>query len=271
MFKSPRISYDAIETLGLKVLKGRSFSREFKDDDFKFILNESAAKMMGLDDPIGKIVKTFDGDCEIVGVVNDFQYGSMHQAIEPLVFRFRDAKSAPNVLVKVEPGFEKTALKQIEAYYKKFHPMYPFEFSFLDEDYKALYVSEERIGVLSRYFAGLAIIISCLGLFGLAAFTAQKRQKEIGVRKVIGATVSNIVFMLSKDFLRLVVIALLVAFPVAWWAMSQWLQSFASRTDIGPTVFAVASISILLITFATVSFQAIKAAIANPVKSLRTE
>ncbi len=271
MFQSPRISYDAIETLGLKVLRGRSFSREFKDDDTKFILNESAVKMMGLTDPVGKIVKTFDGDCEIVGVVNDFQYGSMHQAIQPLVFRFRDGESAPNVLVKIKAGSEQTSIKQIESTYKKFQPNYPFEFSFLDSDYKALYAAEERVGTLSRYFAALAIIISCLGLFGLAAFTAQKRQKEIGIRKVVGATVTNIVFMLSKDFLKLVAISILIAFPLGWWAMSEWLQSFAYRTDIGLAIFLLAGVSILLITLCTVSFQAIKAAIANPMKSLRTE
>ena len=162
-------------------------------------------------------------------------------------------------------------IKQLEAYYKKFHPNYPFEYSFLDSDYKALYAAEERVGTLSRYFAVLAIIISCLGLFGLAAFTAQKRQKEIGVRKVVGATATNIVLMLSKDFLKLVAVSVLIAFPLSWWAMHQWLQSFAYRTDIGVTVFLFAAVSILLITLLTISFQAIKAAIANLVKSLRTE
>jgi ABC-type antimicrobial peptide transport system permease subunit len=271
IFKSPRISYDAIETFGLKVLAGRSFSPDFKDDDSKIILNESAVKKMQLSNPIGKIIKTGDSESEIIGVVNDFQLGSVHHTIEPLVFRFRTPAVATNVLVKVKQGTEPIVIKQLEQYYKKFHPNYPFEFSFLDSDYKALYAAEERVGTLSRYFAGLAIIISCLGLFGLAAFTAQKRQKEIGIRKVVGATVSNIVFMLSKDFLRLVVIALLIAFPVGWWAMSEWLQSFAYRTDIGLTVFVVAGVSILLITLLTVSYQAIRTALANPVKSLRTE
>jgi ABC-type antimicrobial peptide transport system permease subunit len=270
-FKSPRISYGAIETLGLKVLKGRSFSSEFKDDYTKFILNESAVKLMGLTDPIGKIVKTFDGDCQIVGVVNDFQYGSLHQAIEPLVFRFRSPRDVSDVLVKFEAGSEKAALEQIETYYNKFHPGYPFEFSFLDNAYKALYVTEERIGVLSRYFAGLAIVISCVGLFGLAAFTAQKRQKEIGIRKIVGATTSSIVFMLSREFLKLVVISVLVAVPISWGVMNEWLQSFAYRTNLGATVFLIAGGSILLITLLTVGIQALKAAWANPVKTLRAE
>jgi ABC-type antimicrobial peptide transport system permease subunit len=271
LFKSPRISYDAIETLGLRVLKGRSFSKAFKDDNSKVILNESAVRKMELKDPIGKRIKTYNGESEIVGVVNDFQYGSLHHIIEPLIFRFRDAANATNVLVKVKPGTEHNTLKQIEALYKKFHPEYPFAFSFLDQDYKALYASEEKVGVLSRYFAGLAIIISCLGLFGLAAFTAQKRQKEIGIRKVVGATVRNIVLMLSKDFLKLVCLSILIAIPLAWWAMHIWLQNFAYRTNIGVIVFIIAGASILLITLIIVSFQAIKAAIANPVKSLRTE
>jgi ABC-type antimicrobial peptide transport system permease subunit len=271
IFKSPRISYDAIETFGLKVLAGRSFSRDFKEDDSKIILNESAVKKMELDNAVGKIIKTGNSESEIIGVVNDFQLGSVHHIIEPLVFRFRLAGVATNVLVKIKPGTEQSVIKRLEQYYKKFHPNYPFEFSFLDSDYRALYAAEERVASLSRYFAGLAIIISCLGLFGLATFTAQKRQKEIGIRKVIGATVSNIVLMLSKDFLRLVGIALLIALPLGWWAMKEWLQSFAYRTEIGLTVFAVAGFSILFITMLTVSFQAIKAAIANPVKSLRTE
>jgi ABC-type antimicrobial peptide transport system permease subunit len=271
IFKSPRISYDAIETFGLKVLAGRSFSRDFKEDDSKIILNESAVKKMELDNAIGKIIKTGNSESEIIGVVNDFQLGSVHHIIEPLVFRFRPAGVATNVLVKIKPGTEQSVIKRLEQYYKKFHPNYPFEFSFFDSDYRALYAAEERVASLSRYFAGLAIIISCLGLFGLATFTAQKRQKEIGIRKVIGATVSNIVLMLSKDFLRLVGIALLIALPLGWWAMKEWLQSFAYRTEIGLTVFAVAGFSILFITMLTVSFQAIKAAIANPVKSLRTE
>lgn len=271
LFKSPRISYGAIETLGMKVLRGRSFSKEYRDDNSKIILNESAVKKMQLIDPVGKLIKTGDSESEIIGVVNDFQLGSIHHAIEPLIFRFRDARTSTNVLVRVRPGIERYTIRQIENRYREFHPGHPFEYSFLDADYKSLYAAEEKISVLSRYFAGLAIIISCLGLFGLAAFTAQKRQKEISLRKVVGATASNIVFMLSKDFLKLVGVALLMAFPFSWWAMRSWLQRFAYRIKIEADVFLVAGGSILLIALLTVSFQAIKAAVANPVKSLRTE
>lgn len=271
LFKSPRVSYDVLETLGLEVLLGRSFSRDFKDDDSKIILNESAVKKMELANPIGKTIKTGNSESEIIGVVNDFQYGSIHNSIEPLIFRFRNASVSNNILVKVKAGTEKSTIKQIAAHYRKYHPNYPFEFSFLDDDYRALYASEERVGILSRYFAGFAIIISCLGLFGLAAFTAQKKQKEISIRKVIGATTGNIVFMLTKDFLQLVFISVLIAFPFSWWVMNEWLQSFAYRINVGFAIFLVAGTAVLTITLLTVSFQAIKAALANPVKSLRTE
>ena len=271
LFKSPRISYDVIETLGLELLAGRSFSRAFKDDDSKIILNESAVKKMDLKNPIGKIIKTGNSEGQIIGIVKDFQYGSMHQRIEPLIFRFRDARAGKNILVKIKSGTETATIKQIESQYKKLHPKYPFEFSFLDEDYQRLYASEQKIGSLSKYFAGLAIIISCLGLFGLAAFTAQKRQKEIGIRKIVGATISNIVVILSGDFLKLVFISILIALPVAWWAMNKWLEDFAYKVSINWWIFIIAGMIALLIALITVSFQAIKAAVANPLKSLRTE
>jgi putative ABC transport system permease protein len=147
----------------------------------------------------------------------------------------------------------------------------PFEYKFLDGDYQALYASEQRVSLLSRYFAGLAILISCLGLFGLAAFTAQKRKKEIGIRKVVGSSVANVVLLLSKDFLKLVMISMLIAFPLAWWAMSQWLNGFAYRITINATVFLIAGTSIILITILTISFQSVKAAMMNPVKTLRAD
>ncbi len=180
-------------------------------------------------------------------------------------------KNTANLLVKIQVGTEKETIALLGSLYKKYNPGLPFEYSFLDEDYNALYSSEQRVAVLSRYFAGIAIVISCLGLFGVAAFTAQKRQKEIGIRKVVGASVSNIAIMFSKDFLKLVLIALLFAFPVAWWAMHNWLQSFAYRVNVGAGIFLIAGIVTMLITLITISFQSIKAALANPVNSLRSE
>ena len=160
---------------------------------------------------------------------------------------------------------------RLEAFYKKYNPGYVFEYKFLDEAYQAQYISEKRVSVLSAYFAGLAIIISCLGLFGLAAFNAEVRTKEIGIRKVLGATASNVVMMLSKDFIKLVLISIVIAFPLAWWAMNTWLSGFAYRTDIGAGVFVIAGLSILAITLLTVTYQSLRTALMNPVKSLRSE
>jgi ABC-type antimicrobial peptide transport system permease subunit len=175
------------------------------------------------------------------------------------------------IVASLQANNQRHTISAIERLYGKYNPGFPFTFNFLDEAYQKQYDSESRVSTLSKYFAGLAIVISCLGLFGLAAFTAQKRRKEIGVRKVIGASVLNITTMLSKDFLRLILISLSIAFPVSWWVMSNWLQGFAYRISITPHVFVIAGISVILITLFTISFQSIKAAMANPVTSLRTE
>lgn len=177
----------------------------------------------------------------------------------------------PNILVKINGNAEKQTIDKIQALYTAFHRGLPFDYYFLDDEYRVLYSSENRVATLSKYFAGLAIIISCLGLFGLVAFTAQRRRKEIGIRKVIGASVPAVVFMLSKDFLKLVVIAMMVAFPVVWRIMSGWLNQFAYRIDIGGGIFFVTALAMLMITLVTISSQAIRAALANPVNSLRSE
>ncbi|HTE24975.1 ABC transporter permease [Flavitalea sp.] len=270
-FKSPRICYDVVETLGLKLLAGRTFSREFKDDDSKIILNESALKKMGLKDPIGKTIEKGDSQAQIIGVVKDFQYGSMHHTIEPLIFRFRNARVSNRILVKIAAGNEASSIKKIESLYKQLHPKYSFTFTFLDEAYQQLYSSEQRAGKLSKYFAGLAIIISCLGLFGLAAFAAQRRQKEIGIRKIVGASVSNIVLMLSGNLLKLVSVSIVIALPIASWAMNKWLENFAYKTTISVWIFVVAGAIALGIALLTVSFQSVRAAVTNPVRSLRNE
>jgi predicted permease len=274
LFKSPRISYDVIETLGMTLVAGRSFSKEFNDDnndDLKIILNESAAKMMNLKNPVGMTIKHGDDLVQIIGLVKDFQYGSMHQPIEPLIFRFRTPEISPHVILRIKAGTEKAVIAQVKALYEKFHPKYAFEYSFLDADYQKLYATEQRTELLASVFAALAILISCLGLFGLAAFTAQKRQKEIGIRKVVGATTPQIVTLLSQDFLKLVLIAFVLAVPVAWYVMNQWLQGFAYRINIGWQVFALTGALATIVALLTISFQAIKAALMNPVKSLRSE
>jgi ABC-type antimicrobial peptide transport system permease subunit len=261
--------YDFMQTMGLQMQQGRMFSREYGADSDAVVFNETAIRMMHLQNPLGKTVTFWGNKKHIIGVVKDFNTESLYKAVGPFFISFR--KNAENLLVKIKAGQERQTLAELETLYKKYNAGVPFEYWFMDEDYKTLYASEQRVSVLSRCFAALAIIISCLGLFGLAAFTAQKRQKEIGIRKVVGATVANVAVMLGKDFLRLVLISVLIAFPMAWWAMHSWLQSFAYRVNIGAGVFLTAAASIIAITICTVSFQAIKAAVANPVKALRSE
>lgn len=257
-----------LETVGIKIKEGRYFSGNANARN-EIIFNESAIKNMGLKDPVGKTVKFWGMERRIVGVAEDFNFESLYETIKPCFFQMFPI--APNIVVKIKTGSEKQTIAQIQKTYASFNKGLAFDYRFLDEEYQALYTSENRVAVLSKYFAGLAILISCLGLFGLAAFTAQKRQKEIGIRKVVGATVSSVVVMLSKDFLKLVIIAALIAFPLVWWAMNNWLNSFAYRIQIGAEVFVIAAAAIIIITLLTISFQSIKAAIANPVKSLRTE
>lgn len=259
---------DYFETMGLQMAEGRAFSRNFADSS-SVIFNESAIKAMGLIDPVGKTVSLWGKKKQIVGIVRDYHFESLYKKIGPAFFTF--APINPTTIVKIKAGTEQQTIAQIESLYKKYNSGLDFSYTFIDDDYNALYASEQRVALLSRYFAVIAIMISCLGLFGLAAFTAQRRQKEIGIRKVIGASVSNLVTMLSKDFLVLVCVALLIAMPVSWWAANEWLQSFAYRIHLSPLVFVIAGLSVILITLLTISFQSIKAAIANPVKSLRTE
>lgn len=262
--------YDFIETLGIELKEGRTYSKGFSSEKSKVIFNEAAVESMGLKNPVGKIVNIWGEDKEIIGVTKNFHFESLYENIKPCFFDLSLNQRVSKIIVKIKAGTDKSTIDKLAKFYTAYTGE-PFNYKFLDEDYQQLYASENRVAVLSRYFAGLAVLISCLGLFGLAAFTAQRRQKEIGIRKVLGATFSNIGIMLFKDFLKLVIIAILIAFPFSWWAMREWLQSFAYRININIAVFLIAGASIILITLLTVSFQAIKAAVANPVKSLRTE
>ncbi len=274
LFKAPQIGYDVIETLGMELLTGRSFSREHNDDPTKIIINESALKMMQLDDPIGF---TFDKDVgddrrenrQIIGVVKDFQYGSIHHPVEPLILRFRNW--GRDILLKVEAGAEKDAIEQIERIFKEHHPDEDFVFSFLDEDYQALYEAESRVAVLSKYFSGLAIIISCLGLFGLVAFTAERRRKELSIRKVLGASAYQLVHLLSADFTKIILAAILVGLPVSYLLAGKWLDNFAYSIGLHWWFFAGAAGATLLIAWLTVGFQTLKAARVNPVVYLKDE
>ncbi|HEU5054251.1 MAG TPA: ABC transporter permease [Hanamia sp.] len=264
--------YDFIETMGMQMAQGRSFSRNYGNDDSTIIFNEAAIKLMHLKNPIGKTVRYLNQNRQIIGVVKDFHFESLHEPVEPCYITLENPGNVwDKLMVRIKAGNQQQTIATIRELYENYNPGFPFTFNFLNEAYQKQYNTETRISVLSKYFAGLAIIISCLGLFGLAAFTAQKRQKEIGIRKVIGASTANITTMLSKDFIKLILISLLIAFPVSWWLMNRWLESFAYRVNFNPVVFLIAGISIVLITIFTISYQSIKAAMANPVNSLRSE
>ena len=264
--------YNFIETMGMKMAAGRAFSKNFGAESSKVLLNETAVKTMNLKYPVGKNVKIFGSNFQVIGVVKDFHFESLHETVVPaFILLAGGTNPAYKIMVRIKNDHQKETIAQIQHLYESYNPGLPFTYSFLDEAYQKQYETEVRVSLLSEYFSVLAILISCLGLFGLVAFTAQKRQKEIGIRKVVGASVNGIAFMLTKDFLKLVGIAVFIAFPLSWYLMNQWLHSFAYRIGIGPIVFLIAIASVILITVLTVSFQAVKAALVNPVKSLRSE
>ena len=269
VFQSPRMGYGAIETLGMELLKGRTFSKDYNDDYNKIILNESALKLMNLENPIGKILQKGENKQEIVGVVKDFQYGSLHKKVEPLIIRFRSYGN--NIMARITVGTERETLSKMESIFVKFNPGYSFDYSFLDSDYNNLYAAESKVANLSDFFAALAIIISCLGLFGLAAFTAERKAKEIGIRKILGSSVFGIVKMLSSEFSKMVIIASLIAFPIGYWLCSSWLGNFGYAIELKWWFFGLAGFATLLIAMATVGWQCYRAATANPVNALKTE
>jgi len=259
------------ETIGWSVLAGRNFSENFSTDSTAIILNQSAVQLMGFKDPLNESVKLHGKDYHIIGVVADMIKFSPFDQVKASLFRISpEATNVINIRIASQTPVS-NALAKIETVFKKHNPAAPFEFKFVDEEYAAKFSNEVKIGKLAGYFAALAIFISCLGLFGLASFVAAQRTKEIGVRKVLGASVFNVWKLLSKDFVLLVFISLLIAAPVAYYFMHGWLENYRYRIDISWWVFVLAGVAALVLTVAMVSFQAIKAAIANPVKSLRTE
>jgi len=276
-----RVDEDYVTTVGLQIIAGKNFTnQDIKDasnDDYQkniyhFILNESAAKQLGwtAQEAVGK--KMFLGNERpgiVAGVVKDFHFESLHTPIKPFLLFPETWKR--QLLVKVSGAHLQQAISHIGSSWKTLVPYRPFEFHFLDEDYNKLYSSETRLGTIMDLFAGIAIVLACLGLFGLSAYTVKQRVKEIGIRKVLGGSVSNIVITLSRDFILLTGIAIFIAIPAAWWASAKWLESFSYRTSVSWNVFVIAALATLLLAIITVSFQAIRAAIANPVKSLRTE
>jgi putative ABC transport system permease protein len=270
-FVQTPVGYDFINTLKLNLLAGRDFAPDILTDTAGYIINETAAKRMGYTNPIGQPLALWGQKGKIIGLVKDFHINSMHEPIIPLILWLGKKDNYGNLLIRTEPGKTKEALASLEALSKQINPAFPFTYSFSDEEYQSLYISEQIVGKLANAFALLAIFISCLGLLGLAMFTAEQRVKEIGIRKILGASVRSLFALLSSEFLVLVIIALLIATPVAWYAMNKWLQGFAYHTPVQWWVFALSGSLIILIALVTVSFQAIKAALINPIKSLRSE
>jgi putative ABC transport system permease protein len=268
------VDYDYIKTMGMQIVKGRNFSKEFGSDSTGIIINETAAQLLGFDSAPGKKLYAFDGSnnpvvLEVIGVVKNFHFESLRQNIGPLAMI--PGRSIGNISFKVATADIKNLVASIESKWKAMAPGMAFRYQFMDESFDEMYRSEQRVGKIAITFTVLAILIACLGLFGLATYSTQQRVKEIGIRKVLGASIGNIVTMLSKDFLRLVLLSLLIAAPVAWWAMNKWLEDFTYRVSISWWVFALAAFAAVIIALITLSFQSIKAALANPVKNLRTE
>ncbi len=271
------VDYDYIKTLGMQMVKGRNFSKDFGTDSTAVIINETAAKLFGYADPVDKtIMSLVDNESsktynyKIIGVVKDFHFESLRKNIGALCLFLNLSRGNVSFRLNAKADIAGT-IKTIETKWKALAPGQPFTYTFMDESFNSVYKAEQRIGKISLAFAVLTILVACLGLFGLITFIAEQRIKEIGIRKVLGASVPNIVQLLSKDFVKLVLISICIASPVAWYIMNKWLQDFAYRITISWWIFLVTAVFALMIALVTVSVQAIKAAVANPVKSLRTE
>ena len=269
-FQILKVDYNYFPTTGMTLLDGRDFSRSFATDSAGYIINEEAARVMGMPHPVGQRMALWGKEGTIIGVVKNFHSRSMRSAYEPLVMTL-SPQECGLVLVRTQAGKTAEAVAALEQLHRQYTPNEVFEYKFMDEDFERMYRGDVMIGKLANGFAFIAIFISCLGLFGLAAFTAERRTKEIGIRKVLGANVAGIVALLSRSFLKPVLLAILIASPLAGYVMNQWLDNFAQKTTIDWKVFALAGGAALLVALLTVSFQSIKAALANPVKSLRSE
>ena len=263
------VGYDLATLLDLKMKEGRFFSPEFTNEKEKVIFNQAAVEAMNLKDPVGQTVVMWGVEKQIIGIAEDFHFESLYKKVGPFFFRFSEEEG--NVLVKLKAGSEQETLRKLEKFYQAYNVGLPFEYHFLEEEYDTLYASEQRVGTLSRYFAGIAILISCLGLFGLASYTAERRIKEIGIRKVLGSSQAGIIYLLSGDFTKMVLLAILVAIPLSYHVVKNWLDGFAYRIDLEPVYFAGAALTALLVAWLTVGIQTFKASRVNPTQCLRSE
>lgn len=277
VFSEFRVDHDYLTTLDIEIKDGRDFSRDFPSDSSAILLNEAAVEQLGWDEAVGRKLSTYGGSQEnpivetftVIGVVKNFHFQSLRNSIQPLLFEL--GRSRGFLSLKIETENIPATISYLEEKWTEFAPGQPFEYSFLDQRFNDMYQSEQKLGNIFGVFAFLAIFIACLGLYGLAAFTAEQRKKEIGVRKVLGATIMSIITLLSKEFLKLVGIAFLIAAPLSYYFMNEWLQDFENRTNINPTVFLLAGFLALVIAWVTMSFQSWNAARVNPAKSLKDE
>ena len=269
-FGNMGVYYDFIETLDIEIKEGRSFSKAFGNEENNLIVNEAAIKVMGLEDPIGKVIDKWGQKTTIVGVVKDFNFQSLHEAITPMFIEL-NPEYLMAVATRIEVGKEKETIAALETFYRKNNPGYALDYTFLDTEFAAQYEAEARISLLARYFAGLAIIISCLGLFGLVAFSAQRRKKEIGIRKVLGASTFSLVRILSADFTKMILVAIFIALPLSYYIAQYWLAGFAFKITLQPWFFLIAGLGALGIAWLTVGIQTVKAANLNPTETLKSE
>ncbi|HUX95050.1 MAG TPA: FtsX-like permease family protein [Bacteroidales bacterium] len=265
------VNFDFIETLGIELKEGRSFSKDFGSDNSKIICNETATKIMGYEDPVGKVINLSGENREIIGVTRDFHFESLYNTINPLLFILVQPAQNLEIIVKINSVIAIETINKLGEYYENYNPGFVFEYKFLDEDYQAQYDAEKRVGVLSRYFAGLAILISCLGLFGMAVFSAERRTREIGIRRVYGSGAIRILYLLTGDFTKLVIISLLIAIPLSYLITKNWLNGFEYRVQLEWWYFVVSGLIALLLTWFTVGTIAIKMTNVNPAKCLKDE
>lgn len=268
-FRTVCVDYDFLETMGLEVIQGRSFKKEFSDTN-TFVISEKSAAIMGFTDPIGAEIVQWGTKGRIIGVVKDFHSRSMHEAIDPIVFMFRPQWTG-RAFIKFERTKTPEVLQRLEKIHTRYNPQYPFTYTFLDDDFEKLYNNERVISSLALSFTVMAIIISALGLLGLAAYTAENKRKEISIRKTMGASVGTIVTMMSTDFVKLSILAALIGCPVAWYLMTKFLEGYAYHTDLGWGLFILTALCVLMVSLITVIFQVLRAAVANPIDALRNE
>jgi putative ABC transport system permease protein len=268
-FENITVNFGLIETMEFELIEGRSFSPDFGEEQSKIILNEAAVKTIGMNDPIGQMVNLWGQDKEVIGVVRNFNFESLKEAVKPAFLRY-DPSFAQKIIVRVQPNNQLETIAEIANLYEDFTGQ-SLNYQFMDEDYQTLYASEQRTSTLAKYFGASAIFLSCLGLFGLAAFTAEKRKKEIGIRKVMGASTGSILTLVSKDFINLILIAVAIAIPISWFLANSWLKTYAFQTDLSWWIFVGSGVVLIGIALVTVGFQVVKAANSNPVNSLKSE